>query len=449
MRIPTSSEMEALVLAVQQAQSHARPRGMPPAVGLLYQPVPLPGFPKTPAERDSSRQRLELIQRHVDFHDKHVLDLGCANGFFLLSLHEVIADGLGVDHFQGNVDTCDALISAYDIQNLRFRRGSITKQLVEELTADRRFDVCFLMSVHHHLVRDVGIDETKAIIQHLASACDLLIIEQGSLTQDEYSSWTGRDEAFVTNSYTRLVSMLESCGIETQTCRPLGLGKYLSGLRPDEEGSGRAIVCVGGTTRLDWCKRKRHKNSVLMEILKTSDGIVWKNVIQGPSLAAREAKNLELVDGPHFPKLLNFQDQCLKLEARKVKPIADVLEQLPKDLIRASCIDALLGLAKAGLVHNELHGEHLVWDDVDNCAVILDFETAWHVGEPRQTWLDEVAAGNPALGLGLYEHALLREDPLGVDLVSMNALFHMWGLDRLTADETHAYRNQLSQMASQ
>jgi len=422
---------------------------MPPTVGLLYQPIPLPGFPDTPAERDSSQQRLELIQRQVDFQHKRVLDLGCANGFFLLSLHETISDGLGIDHFQGNIDTCNALVGAYELPNLTFRQGSISKTLVEELTAGPKIDVCILMSVHHHLVRDVGIEETKAIIGELASKCDVLVIEQGSLTQDEYSQWTDRDEVFLTNSYSRLISMLACCGIDESKCRPVGMGKYLSGLRPDEDGAGRAIVSIGGAVGIEWVLRKQHKNSVLMEVLQTSDGVVWKNVLQGPSLAEREAKSLEKVGGRFVPKLLAVQDHCLKLEARSVEPIPQAIRRVSKDIIRASCLEAVTHLASHGVVHNELHDEHLLWDHVQECAVIVDFETAWDVNEDRSAWLKDVATPNPSIGLGLYDSALLHKDPCGVDLVSLDVLFSTWGMEKLSAQEIRNYRNIIAEAVAE
>jgi hypothetical protein len=444
MKTPTPEEIINAKQAIIQAQTQDRPRGMPPESGLLYQPIPFAEFDGVPAERDSSLQRLALLESQINFREKRVLDLGCANGFFLLSLHETIANGVGVDYFPGNVTTASIVRDLYGLDNLRFREGAISESLLDQILAER-FDVCLLMSVHHHLIIHLGLETTKNIISRLCESCDVVVIEQGSLTQEEYEAWTSRDEIFTTRAFSRLISMLESCGVSASRCSPLGLGMYRSGRRLDEDGAGRSIVAVGANVgNVVSIQRKAHKNGVVMELIETDNSTLIKNVVAGPSLAKREAYFLDLVqDLPFSPKLIQARGDLIRMKTHDVTPVAECLEEVDQNKLRFQCLDMLRDLAALGIVHHEIHNEHLVWDSESKHILLLDFETCWQVREAHDHWVETVAAPNPALGLGMYDRRVLTEDHLLADVLAMQRLFAEWGLPELSSNETEAYVKRL------
>lgn len=167
---------------------------MPPEGGLLYQPIPFPGYEDMPCERDSSEDRFQLLLQVLQPRDEHLLDLGCANGFFPFRFAQVagaLRSAMGVDRFAGNVKTANHLAEHHGLSDrVRFRQGEIADALLDEVLSAPR-TLVLLLSVHHHLLREHGIGAAKRLFRRLHEAADTVVIEQGSLTQAEYEAWTG------------------------------------------------------------------------------------------------------------------------------------------------------------------------------------------------------------------------------------------------------------------
>lgn len=425
-----------------QFQTAERNRGMPSTPGLLYQPIPFAEFNDLSCERDSSFDRLDLLRQHIDFDGLRVLDLGCANGFFLLALADKLEFGLGVDRFDGNISTSKVIADTFGIQNLRFEKAEITLPLIKGLI-HQHFDVCLLLSVHHHLLRDLGIEQTKKIVETLCANIPIVVVEQGSLTQEEYTLWTGRDEVFTTNSFSRLYSMIECLDLREPQVGILGQGMYLSGERPDQHGAPRAIVAVGRQpNHITNITRKYHKNGIVMELLTIEgpDPKFVKNVVAGSSLAHRERKFLTMVEKFSFaPRLKSFYNAVLELEYLELVPIPDVIDVVGPQIIRNEMLNVLFDLARVGIVHNELTSEHLLWCSAKKRVMLVDYETAWEVGEDRQEWREAVFETNPAIGMGFYARELLLSHPFESDLASIQVLFATWNLAPLTDEESQQY----------
>jgi len=436
---------------------------MPPQTGLLYQPVPFPGFEQLGAERNSSEDRYRFLRRKVDYRDARVLDLGCANGFFLFRLAQdgVLSHGRGLDHFKGNIATNALLADLHGLSDvLEFEHASIDSDAIQRRLQDDSWDVCHLLSVHHHLVRDVGFEETRELIRRLYEGVGTLVLEQGSLTQAEYEEWTGRDEPFATHAISRLTSMLEACGIPEERCFIVGMGRYLSGARDDREGAGRILVGCSRRPRTDTIRRilrKRHRNGIYMEIVETGDGEIWKTVVAGASLAAREVRGLEtLADAPGFPRLLAPHEAGADLGCGLVRMRAMTLREVtPEDAerfgddLRRQLLERVFALAEHRLLHNEVNSLHLLLD-VDPPAAegsakpgrltLLDLETAYWLDEARDGWRAEVFEPNPALGVGAYDRDLHESDDWFLaDLLGADRVLGEWGLPPITDDERARY----------
>ena len=461
-RTPTPPEVAALRKWIATHFNRRRPRGMTPADGVLYQPIPFPDFEDFPCERDSSEARLRMLLRAIDYRDARVLDLGCANGFFLFRLLQIpdgIRGGLGIDHFEDNVRLAQELARIHGLgDRLEFRRLPIARATVEELLAAGPWHVCHLLSVHHHLARQLPREELFALLRRLYEACGTLVLEQGSLDQEEYEAWTGRREPFDTGAFSRLISMLESAGIPAGTCRPVGFGKYRSGVREDAGGSRRAIVAC--SRREVGCgvadiRRKRHRNGVFMELLRVGasdgDGVLWKNVVCGPGLAQRESVALGRLEGePGFPRLVEpdraeeeARDGLLRLASLDLRQVGSGDLDRDGENLRRQLIERLTSLADHGLIHGEIVAEHLPIDDRGR-LLLIDFETARFGDEPGEVWRRDVFEPNPALGLGAYERSLwLGPRWREVDLVAVDAVLGAWGLPALTAAERRDYASRL------
>ncbi|MBK8595003.1 MAG: methyltransferase domain-containing protein [Holophagales bacterium] len=453
--------LEASREAIRTWQMEGRPPGMPPENGLLYQPIPFRGYEDLPCERDSSEDRFQLLLRVLEPRGEHLLDLGCANGYFPFRFAQVagaLGGALGVDRFPGNVNTASHLAERYGLSDrLRFRQAEITEALLDEVL-ESPYTLVLLLSVHHHLIREQGIEGARRVFTRLHEAAATVVVEQGSLTQDEYEAWTGRREPFSTRAFSRLVSMAESAGIAAGRCFPIGLGRYASGRKADRRGSGRAIVGLSKRPRAGGVlsiRRKAHKNGVFMELLTLAgaDGRpaeVWKNVVSGTPRSAREAAALRALAGePGFVRLLDGDpvDEADGLLRLRYEPIAGIDQEAVArhgPSIRAQCLERLLTLAAHGIVHGELHGEHVMLRG-DGRVLVLDFESARGAGEPFELWHEEVAADNPALGLGMYPRPEYERDWDAVDLAAMAKLLEGWGLAPPDDDERLRYRTLLEQ----
>ena len=89
-----------------------------------------------------------------------VLDLGCAQGFFSLSLGALGASVHGVDYLEQNVAVCLALAKSYPDIDATFEVGRIEDVLGS--LEEQNFDIVLGLSVFHHLIHEHG--EAKVVV---------------------------------------------------------------------------------------------------------------------------------------------------------------------------------------------------------------------------------------------------------------------------------------------
>lgn len=145
-----------------------------------YQPI----FGHPELSDGSSRgceDRLQLIlataQRLRDALGRplRVLDLGCAQGFFSLSLAAAGHSVHGADFLDRNVDVCRALAAEQGFGRATFQCGRI-EDIAATLQADA-FDLVLGLSVFHHLVHEHGLPAVTEIVSGLAQKISCGIYE--------------------------------------------------------------------------------------------------------------------------------------------------------------------------------------------------------------------------------------------------------------------------------
>ncbi len=126
-------------------------------------------------------ERLDVIGQVYDTLSRElgrplrVLDLGCAQGFFSLSLASKGASVQGIDFLQENIDVCNALAHEHPDLSISFSIGRI-EEVIEQLEAGQ-YDLAIGLSVFHHIVHQHGLAQVKTWIQHLADSVHGLIVE--------------------------------------------------------------------------------------------------------------------------------------------------------------------------------------------------------------------------------------------------------------------------------
>ena len=113
-----------------------------------------------------------------------VLDLGCAQGFFSMSLGALGASVHGVDYLEQNVAVCSALARAYPDIDATFEIGRIEDVL--EGIAGQSFDIVLGLSVFHHLIHEHGEARVVALFDIILDCAELFVCEFALATEPLY-----------------------------------------------------------------------------------------------------------------------------------------------------------------------------------------------------------------------------------------------------------------------
>lgn len=146
----------------------------------IYQPVY--GHPEL--STNVSRQCADRRERINQVHDAlqgflgrplRVLDLGCAQGFFSLSLAERGAIVHGVDYLDKNITVCEALAAEHPSFKVNFEVDRI-ENVINHLEIDQ-YDLLLGLSVFHHLVHEHGMTKVRELLDRAAACSDALVVE--------------------------------------------------------------------------------------------------------------------------------------------------------------------------------------------------------------------------------------------------------------------------------
>jgi len=113
-----------------------------------------------------------------------VLDLGCAQGFFSLSLARLGAVVLGVDYLDQNIALCRALALEHPCLQISFDEGRI-EDVVSNVQPGQ-YDLVLGLSVFHHLVYAHGAPAVKALLEQLAQVSGVLVLEMALKSEPLY-----------------------------------------------------------------------------------------------------------------------------------------------------------------------------------------------------------------------------------------------------------------------
>lgn len=113
-----------------------------------------------------------------------VLDLGCAQGFFSLSLAQKGASVRGVDFLDKNIAVCQALADEHEGFDLLFEVGRI-EQVLETLQ-EEQYDLVLGLSVFHHIVHEHGLSTVREMLKALAKKVKVGIFELALASEPLY-----------------------------------------------------------------------------------------------------------------------------------------------------------------------------------------------------------------------------------------------------------------------
>lgn len=115
-----------------------------------------------------------------------VLDLGCAQGYFALSLAARGATVTGVDRGSANVALCRALAERHPGLDAQFVEADIVDYAAT--LAPGSVDVVLALSVVHHVAHERSPDAAKQLVAGLAGRAELLLVETALRSEPVYWS---------------------------------------------------------------------------------------------------------------------------------------------------------------------------------------------------------------------------------------------------------------------
>ena len=138
----------------------------------VYQPI----YKHRELSADVSRESYDRLEIITTIHNHlasiikrplRVLDLGCAQGFFSLSLAELGATVKGIDYLEANIIVCKALTLENPNLNVEFEVNNIEQTIL--LLQSEEYDLVLGLSVFHHIVYGCGLTQTKELITNLSN----------------------------------------------------------------------------------------------------------------------------------------------------------------------------------------------------------------------------------------------------------------------------------------
>ncbi|MCJ8501251.1 methyltransferase domain-containing protein [Desulfatitalea alkaliphila] len=116
----------------------------------------------------------DALQKVVDRPLK-VLDLGCAQGFFSLSLAARGATVHGVDYLDKNIAICNAVAVENPDMKVTFEIGRV-ENVLGRIEKDQ-YDLVLGLSVFHHIIHESGVDAAKNLIHQTLDKAGAMILE--------------------------------------------------------------------------------------------------------------------------------------------------------------------------------------------------------------------------------------------------------------------------------
>lgn len=128
--------------------------------------------------RKDCMERLALVREHA-LGGGSLLDMGCDRGLFSFGLADMYSKVLGVDNCTETQQECNHL---RDLHQQDFGHVTFVQQSVSEMTVSLKPDehtTILYMSVHHHVIAQVGWKQANEHLRKLAEGCTQMFFDMG------------------------------------------------------------------------------------------------------------------------------------------------------------------------------------------------------------------------------------------------------------------------------
>lgn len=309
----------------------------------------------------------------------HVLDLGCAQGFFSLNLAQRGAIVHGVDFSDKNIALCRALAQEHPNLQISFEEDRI-EDVVHTLQPSR-YDLVLGLSVFHHLIHAHGVANVKNLLEKLAQSSGALVLEVA--LQNEPLYWGPSQPADPRELINNIgfVHLMTHCGT------------HLSAItRPLFIASNYYWVLDGVACKINKWSFEPHMLANGAHQLSRryffSDNIITKHYridgIGGLHNKAEYAATVDFLckppDGFNASKLFSFGENSSeawlvmqKLPGRLLLEIIQDGATFNSRKILLSVLHQLAILESIGLYHNDVRAWNLLIDESNENFYLIDY----------------------------------------------------------------------------
>jgi SAM-dependent methyltransferase len=149
-----------------------------------YQPNPF-AVDSDPRDRRACPERFEAFSKALPAGALSCIDIGCNIGYFTFRMAQRGGICLGIDTGRNEISYARGLAALHGVRNAAFLQFEIS---ADSIAALPRADVIICMSVFHHWVRKLGLEEATRIVDGMARRCSFLVFETGQHDETD-TSW--------------------------------------------------------------------------------------------------------------------------------------------------------------------------------------------------------------------------------------------------------------------
>ena len=175
-----------------------------------YQPIFLNGKIKA-GEGRNCFDRWQMIKKEIlDFNVKSVVDLGCAEGFYVIQAsRELGCFSLGIDADTRRLSVAHNQIISEEIMPAGFMLGYADLEIIEKLP---KFDMIILMSVLHHIMYSRGKEYCREFVSRLRTKMEKIMIFEMGQSNEVKNEWAKKLPDMGNDPSKWIADFLISCG---------------------------------------------------------------------------------------------------------------------------------------------------------------------------------------------------------------------------------------------
>lgn len=176
-------------------------------------------------DRVDNEHRWSLIEPHLDPDDEFLVDLGCADGFFVAQAASAGLNVLGIEGNQNRVERTRERFASAD--GVEVRQMFLSPDNVEEIPPA---DVVLFLTVHHHWVWQYGWEEAAEMFRIIADRADVMVYEPPGTKAIREGKQSGLDVDESADYYRDVLDEIFGDSVEILDCEMVA---YTGGKRSD------------------------------------------------------------------------------------------------------------------------------------------------------------------------------------------------------------------------